>query len=164
MVTLDELEAFDLTTWFGSRQLAAEVKHCHPSGIGRRCQVVVERFDLALLGRSRYCSMSVEGHELLQLQRRVHQDFRFHFRSGLRLEAAPDVSSALPPGWWMPVVRQGKKPLSRKKICELVHDSIVDAALCAGELIVLPAKADHEAVQMLRQRLFALTRRDCVIG
>ena len=125
---------------------------------------MVERFHLALLGRSRYCSLSVEGHELLQLQRSVHQDFRFYSRSGLRLESAPGVSSALPPGWWIPVVRQGKKPLSRTKMCELAHESIVDAALCAGELIVLPAKTDHEAVQMLRPRLLALTRRDFVIG
>ena len=157
MVTLEDLAAFDLQVWLGSGQLAAEALHCHPSRISRRCRVVVEKFELLSLRRCTYEGRTPDWHQLLRLERRVHQQHRLMTAKGLRLEAAPRLAIELPRGWWVPAGRFERRPFRWQEIRALLDDAIIDAAWIDDQLVVLPEFRDRAPVLALERRLKSMT-------
>lgn len=154
MVTLEDLEAFDLQVWLGSCTLAAKALHCHPSSISRRCRTVTETFQLLTLKRSQYEGRNHEWHNLLLMQRRLHQHHRFLCRQKLRLEASPNTIESLAPGWWTPGPRQQKcRPYHQEEIKRLISESVIDAAIMNGRLIAREELSRYGAIQELKAEL-----------
>lgn len=87
MVSLDELEAFDLMGWLANGDEAARLSYCNQSTISRRCQQVIRMFDLPSKPRQGFRNLGMG--RMLQLERHVHQVYRFQSndRGRLRLHA-----------------------------------------------------------------------------
>lgn len=103
MVSVEELQAFDLLIWLASGQQAAARLDCNQSTIARRVQHCRQTFGL---GMRRYRGeWMLQGGEglLLELEREVHQWHRLMRGQGLRLEGSTFLGELLaapaPPGW-----------------------------------------------------------------
>lgn len=153
MVTIEDLEAFDLQVWLGSSTLAAKALHCHPSSISRRCRTVTETFQLLTLKRNQYESKNLEWRDLLVMQRRMHQQHRLLSRRKLRLEAAAQTLDRLPPGWWIPDGRQRCKAYLKVEQASLISGSVVDAIINGDHLLVREGMDRWAPVQDLSIRL-----------
>lgn len=157
MVTLDELEAFDLQTWLCDPELAAACMHCHPSTISRRSATVVDTFQLIKDGQRGYVARHHDWQLILQQQRQVHQHYRMMCRMRLRLHlhGAMDAATDAPRGWLAPAPynRGRMRQLNSPAIRQLISQRVVDAAWVDGHLVVLPDLSDWSAVVELRQWL-----------
>lgn len=107
MVSLDELEAFDLMCWITNGDEAARLSYCNQSTISRRCQQVIRMFDLPSKPHQGFSNLGMG--RMLQLERHVHQVYRFQSndRGRLRLHApywtsrwlAARLPDPLAPAW-----------------------------------------------------------------
>lgn len=157
MVTLDELEAFDLQTWLSDPELAAACMHCHPSTISRRSATVVDTFQLIKDCRRGYTARHHDWELLLKQQRQVHQHYRMMCRIRLRLHWQGGMlqHTAPPRGWWDPS-REAEghaSQLNPTAVKQLINHRVLDAALVDGHLLVLPDLSSWTAVVELRQWL-----------
>lgn len=71
----------------------------------------------------------------------------------LRFEGAPGLDAELPPGWWMPQGRVGRRPFLRQEIQILLDEAIVDAGWINGQLLLSPDLLDWAPVHVLQRQL-----------
>lgn len=130
MIGIEELDALDLTIWLGRGSAAASRLGCNQSTISRRSNHCLQVFDLRL-------HRDVEGwprvrqHDLLQLEREVHQLHRLRQGRQLRLDAsllaAPLLRGHVPPGW----MAGSLDALGWQRPLRLLEERILDAWITA---------------------------------
>lgn len=130
MVTLQELEALDLMLWLRSGNTVAALVGANQSSISRRSQRALQRFQARLRRHGPGWSIQTRFHVLLDLERRLHQQFRLHRQQGLRLNvprwSQPPLRDCLLPGW---VVNPEHGPLRCDNPLELLRSHVIDACL-----------------------------------
>ena len=130
MVEIEELDALDLTIWLGRGSDAAARLGCNQSTISRRSQHCLQVFDLRL-HRDREGWPRTRQHDLLQLEREVHQLYRLRQGRQLRLDAsllaAPLLRSGVPRGW----LAGSLDGLGWQRPLRLLEERILDAWITA---------------------------------
>jgi hypothetical protein len=150
MVDEEHLEALDFMLWMSGSHRAASITYTNQSTVIRRAHAV-----LGIFGGDMQRSMGgwrVKGaDELLRMERRIHQRFRFRGRRPLRLHT-PFWSSPAP--WHLASAPWIFNPAHETYVCEnpveLLTERIIDACLLtptqvaqitpdqAAELVMLP--------------------------
>lgn len=129
MVSLDQLAALDLQLWLTASQRAARLEQTNQSTIVRRGQAAAACFGVTI--RRDPGGWDLEGDsQLLQLERRLHQQARLLGRRPLRLQAPYWTQQThlrrLPQGWCT-------NPPADSLVCEnpiaLLRSRVIDAAL-----------------------------------
>jgi hypothetical protein len=86
MISVEELEALDLSLWLKTGEHAANMLHCNQSTISRRKLKVLSVFD-ASRGRTKAIwDMKSSSQSLLKMEREVHQWYRLTKTSKLRIQ------------------------------------------------------------------------------
>jgi hypothetical protein len=102
MISLQELESFDLLQWLGTGELAASQLCCNQATVSRQAHHVQETFGISLK-RLPGGTYGIAGSDrLLRLQRQVHQVARFLGLRPLRLHLITGkghLAKGLPHGW-----------------------------------------------------------------
>ena len=102
MISLQELESFDLLQWLGTGELAASQLCCNQATVSRQAHHVQETFGISLK-RLPGGTYGIAGSDrLLRLQRQVHQVARFLGLRQLRLHLITGkghLAKGLPHGW-----------------------------------------------------------------
>ena len=125
MISVDELEALDLSLWLKTGEHAANMLHCNQSTISRRRLKVLSVFD-ASLGRTQPClEVQTSSKTLLKMEREVHQWYRLTKSLKLRIHI---------PYWSYEIVRPF---LPENTLCNPPFSSV----LC------------HNPVELLRSRI-----------
>lgn len=130
MIGIEELDALDLTIWLGRGAAAASRLGCTQSTISRRSNQCLQVFDLRL-HRDDEGWPRVREHDLLLLERQVHQLHRLRRGSGLRLDAsllaAPLLAEGTPCGW----ICGGMDALGWRRPMRLLEERVLDAWITA---------------------------------
>ena len=87
MIGIEELDALDLTIWLGRGSDAASLLGCNQSTISRRSNQCLQVFDLRM-HRDAEGWPRIRQHDLLQLERQVHQLHRLRDGRHLRIDAS----------------------------------------------------------------------------
>jgi hypothetical protein len=120
------LAALDHLIWLRTGQRAAEALDCVQPTISRNSRKCLEVFDLQL-ERSRGEWRLLGDTQLLNLERRVHQQLRWSRGYTLRLEAqhwsAPGLEGITLPGWW----RGNFNQLDYEQPVALLEQGVIDA-------------------------------------
>ena len=102
MIPVEELDALDLLIWLGRGSDAAERLGCNQSTVSRRTNHCLQVFDLRL-HRDADGEPCTRSHDLLRLEREVHQLHRLGQGRNLRIDAsllaAPLLRGSVPSGW-----------------------------------------------------------------
>ena len=131
MISLDHLEAFDHYLWLGSGTAAGERLGCDQSTIWRQCASVCSRYRLPDAIRLKQQGLAAAAEvpaELLRMERRVHQLYRFLRRQRLRLHAYLWSSRLLLPELpspWQTLPADGDA--TRVQPLELLEERVIDA-------------------------------------
>lgn len=105
MLSLDKLDALDLTIWLGSGEQAALRLHISQSNVSRRLNSVLSQLELKLLRQEQEWQLHgpPQRLELLALERQVHQAARWQDLAPRRLEgtywSGPLLATPEPDGW-----------------------------------------------------------------
>ena len=145
MLSVETLDALDLTLWLGSELKAADRLFCHQSTVSRRVQAALHLFDAQLVRGNGELQLSAPD-RLLSMQREVHQLARLLMDGPLRLEldhwVGRDLLEGRPAQWQLG--RTGcigvRRPL------QLLEERVVDAWL-ASKRADLP-ESDHPTFQV----------------
>ena len=145
MIGIEELDALDLTIWLGRGSDAASHLGCNQSTISRRSNQCLQVFDLRL-HRDAEGWPRIRQHDLLQLERQVHQLHRLregrHLRIDASLLAAPLLQGATPHGW----IGGSLAELDEKgREAEAKFRPVADAIGTGDEAAMLAALAAFEA-------------------
>ena len=129
MVTPEELEALDLMCWLRHGDDAARLAYCNQSTISRRSQQALQVFQpFPSHGPGPYSSPGPST--LLQMEREVHQLYRFSGRSRLRLHApywaSRVLGNQLDASWMVNPARQKE---SVGAALSLLEDRVIDAMI-----------------------------------
>lgn len=139
MVTLQELEALDLMLWLRSGNTVAALIGANQSSISRRSQRALKRFQARLRRKGEEWSIQTRLDLLLDLERRLHQQFRLHRQQGLRLNvphwSQPPLRDCVLPGW---VVNPENGPLLCDNPLDLLRSHVIDACLITPTQIGAP--------------------------
>jgi hypothetical protein len=146
MVSPEQLEALDLTLWLGTEQLAANRALCNQSTISRRSQDVQRCFQVERVRDELSLTWELEPiSPLLDMEREVHQLYRWLQECRLRLEAdawlAPVVADL--PSHWIRGTFDGwgvERPL------QLLRSRVLDAWLSCSSYDLPPADDPDLAV------------------
>ena len=142
MIGIEELDALDLTIWLGRGSDAAARLGCNQSTVSRRSHQCLEVFDLRL-HRDADGWPRIRQHDLLQLEREVHQLYRLRQGRGLRLDAsllaAPLLRAGTPQGWMVGSL----EGLGCQRPLRLLDERILDAWITAMGQDVQPAARSH---------------------
>jgi len=126
MIPVEELDALDLLIWLGRGSDAADRLGCNQSTVSRRSKHCLQVFDLRL-HRNRDGDPCTRSHDLLHLERQVHQLHRLRRNCNLRLDAsllaAPLLQGALPDGWMVGHLDE----LGWQRPLQLLQERILDA-------------------------------------
>lgn len=102
MLSVDELELYDLYQWLGNGHLVAGLGHCNQSTVSR----TIKRVRGCLLGMDCHDSpesMPAGTSKLLTMERHVHQLYRFIKPARLRLHSTHwtnrSIRAKLPEPW-----------------------------------------------------------------
>ena len=102
MISLQELESFDLLQWLGTGEHAAHQLCCNQATVSRHAHQVQKTFGIRLK-RQLGGTYGIAGNDrLLSLERQVHQVARFLGLRPLRLHLITGkghLAKGLPPGW-----------------------------------------------------------------
>ena len=102
MISLQELECFDLLQWLGTGELAASQLCCNQATVSRQAHHVQATFGISLK-RLPGCAYGITGNDrLLRLERQVHQVARVLGRRPMRLHLITGkghLAKGLPHGW-----------------------------------------------------------------
>ncbi len=140
MLSVDELELFDLYQWLGNGHLAAGLGHYNQSTVSRTIKQV------------RGCLLGLEGHDspesmpagtskLLTMERHVHQLYRFIKQARLRLHTTHwtnRIIRATSPGPW--IVNPLQRIESSFNSLDLLDSHLIDAFIAEG----IQRPVDHE--------------------
>lgn len=145
MVTLDQLEALDLTYWLRSGALASKYCFCDESSLSRRFNQVLKIFGI----RFERTSYEFEGDEsLLNLQRSVHQHARLKGVRPLRVDATHLIRHRLqdPP---LPggAILGPCDHVGFERVIRLLKNRVIDAWI-TSDLFDLPCDEDLEVVRL----------------
>lgn len=130
MIPVEELDALDLLIWLGRGADAATRLGCNQSTISRRTSHCLKVFDLRL-HRDDEGWPRTRRHDLLQLERQVHQLYRLCHGQPLRIDAsllaAPLLRAGIPSGW----IGGHLDELGWQRPLQLLEDRILDAWITA---------------------------------
>lgn len=130
MIGIEELDALDLMLWLGRGSDAARHLDCNQSTVSRRCNHCLEVFDLQL-HRDGEGWPRLRQHDLLELEREVHQLYRLRQGRQLRLDAsllaAPLLQAGAPAGW----ITGHLDGLGWRRPIQLLEERILDAWITA---------------------------------
>jgi hypothetical protein len=130
VIGIEELDALDLMLWLGSGSEAARQLDCNQSTVSRRCNHCLKVFDLRL-HRDGEGWTRTRRHDLLELEREVHQLYRFRRGRRLRLDAsllaAPLLEAGAPAGW----ITGSLDALGWQRPVQLLEERILDAWITA---------------------------------
>ena len=130
MIGIEELDALDLTIWLGRGGDAAPRLGCNQSTVSRRCSQCLQVFDLRL-HRDAEGWPRVRKHDLLLLEREVHQLHRLRKSTRLRLDAsllaAPLLRDDRPHGW----ICGNLEGLGWQRPLRLLEERVLDAWITA---------------------------------
>lgn len=153
MIPVEELDALDLLIWLGRGSDAAARLDCNQSTISRRTGHCLRVFDLRLHrdGEGWPCT---RRHDLLQMEREVHQLYRLTQGAPLRIDAsllaAPLLRNAVPDGW----MGGNLDELGWQRPLQLLNERILDAWITAmGQELPSGIGADFCCVPLLRTPL-----------
>ena len=128
VISIDQLNAFDLLVWLRTGERAAERLRCSQPTVSRAAAQVAAVFGLDLNRIGGEWSYSGDP-GLLNRQRAVHQQFRWTREQPLRLEAqycnGPVLLEPSPPGW----ICGGFDFLEIHSPLQLLRDGVIDAWL-----------------------------------
>jgi hypothetical protein len=131
VISLDCLAALDHLIWLRTGQRAAEALACAQPTVSRNSRRCLEVFGLEL-ARSRGEWRLVGDTELLNLERSVHQQWRWSRRCTLRLEAqhwsAPGLDGLDLTNWQ----RGNFNQLEYEQPLALLEDGVIDAWICSA--------------------------------
>ena len=145
MVTLEQLEALDLTYWMRSGSLASKASYCDESSLSRRLSHTLKVFGLGL-NRS---TCEITGDQsLLNLQRSVHQHARCRGDRPVRIDATHFirhvlVDPELPKG----IILGPCDHVGFERIVRLLKDRVLDAWITSN-LFDLPADDDLKVLHL----------------
>ncbi len=131
MISVDELEAFDVYRWLRNGSQVGSILHYNQSTISRYCGRVTEILGLR---SGRHCEVSGIGSDILLLmQREVHQQHRFAAYVRLRLQSTHWtnllIKNDLPSGWI-------SNPVKCTEPCrdafQLLDNRVIDALITEG--------------------------------
>jgi hypothetical protein len=145
VVDEEHLESLDFMLWMSGSHRASRLTHTNQSTVIRRARTVLSIFGTEIHRSSRHGWRDQGGTDLLQMERVVHQRFRFRGRRLLRLHSPywsqPVVRPQLPRGWMTnpaDPVHTCENPL------ELLRQNVIDACL------VTPTQIEHPAEDLVR--------------
>lgn len=131
MISVEGLEALDHLIWLRTGQRAAEVLDCTQPTVSRNSRKCLNTFDLRL-HRSRSEWTLIGDTQLLNLERRVHQQRRWLRNLTLRLEgqhwSLPGVDGLNLPNWQLGNFNQ----LDYDQPLALLEDGVIDAWICSA--------------------------------
>lgn len=143
MVRLEELEALDLLVWLQSGNTAAAVSGTNQSTICRRAHRALDCFQAELRRHSGAWQVLTPLAPLLDLQRQIHQHWRFKVGRRLRLNAPAWSRAALGgcslPGW---ITTPEDGPLVCENPLELLRAQVIDACLLTPTQLAGQPQAD----------------------
>ena len=158
MIAIEELDALDLLIWLGRGADAAARLGCNQSTVSRRSNQCLAVFDLRLHrdGEGELCTRQ---HDLLQLEREVHQLYRLrcgrHLRLDASLLAAPLLRPPLP-GSWLQGHLDG---LGWRRPLRLIRERILDGWLTAmGQELQADSLRELTVVPLLHTPLLLAAR------
>jgi len=131
VISLDCLAALDHLIWLRTGQRAAEALACAQPTVSRNSRKCLEVFGLEL-ARSRGEWRLIGNPELLNLERSVHQQWRWRHDQTLRLEAqhwsAPGLEGLDLVNW----LRGNFNQLDYEQPLALLQDGVIDAWICSA--------------------------------
>lgn len=140
MLSVELLQALDDVIWLGSETLAADLSHCNQSTICRRAKQAAKIFSIHLIKIHNEWRISRPSN-LLNLERHVHQLFRFQSNTRLRLECDHWVGQqfvAYVPGSW---IHGQPHRIGIDKPMQLLQERVIDAWI-SSTISDLPAPDD----------------------
>lgn len=143
MLRLEELEALDLQVWLQSGATAASVAGTNQSTVCRRSRRALDSFHAELQRDREVWQVQTPLAQLLDLQRQIHQQWRFRAGRGLRLSAPAWSRAALRacslPGW---IITPEDGPLVCENPLELLRAHVIDACLLTPTQLAGQPQAD----------------------
>ena len=140
MLSVDELELYDLYQWLGNGHLVAGLGHCNQSTVSR----TIKRVRGCLLGMDCHDSpesMPAGTSKLLTMERHVHQLYRFIKPARLRLHSTHwtnrSIRAKLPEPW---IVNPLQCIESSFDSLDLLDSHLIDALITEG----IQRPADHD--------------------
>ena len=130
MVTVEALEALDLSLWLQTGEAAGGILHCDQSTISRRKSKVLSVFKASLARHDRGWRIDSDFPRILEMEREVHQWNRLTKTSKLRLHIPYWSHHVIRPYLPEPVVCN---PPESSALCdnvlELLRSRVVDACI-----------------------------------
>lgn len=130
MLQQSELDAFDCLQWLGSGALAGQFLQCSQATISRQARSVTHFLQLRLQRQADGFKAAGNHLDLLQLEREIHQLFRFNGRGWLRLQVPAGgrahLLSSLPLNWRCGPCRPKEAFVSPM---DLLSNLVVDACI-----------------------------------
>jgi hypothetical protein len=153
MIPVEELDALDLLIWLGRGSDAATRLSCNQSTISRRTGHCLRVFDLRL-HRDADGWPCTRRHDLLQMEREVHQLYRLTQSAPLRIDAsllaAPLLRNAIPDGW----IGGNLDELGWQRPLQLLSERILDAWITAmGQELPPEVGSEFRCVPLLQTPL-----------
>jgi DNA-binding transcriptional LysR family regulator len=140
MLSVELLQALDDVIWLGSEAHAADLSHCNQSTICRRAKQAAKIFSIHLFKIHNEWRISRPSN-LLNLERHVHQLFRFQSNNRLRLESDHWVGQQFVPfvpGSW---IHSQPRRIGIDKPMQLLQERVLDAWI-SSSVSDLPAPND----------------------
>lgn len=154
MLRLEELEALDLMLWLQSGVTAAAVVGTTQSTICRRAQRAMAGFQAELQRDKRGWCVQTPLAPLLELQRQIHQQWRFKACSRLRLDgpawSRDALRACLPPGW---ITTPADGPPVCEQPLELLRSHVIDACLVTPTQLAAQPRHDLALVDLYSSRI-----------
>ena len=129
VVSEEDLQALDFLIWFGAGRQAAEHAGTNQSTISRRATQVLAVFELNLKRQNGGYAIKGRNHDLLTMQRRVHQGRRLLGQGRLRLDGAAMIQPLLHrlshPNWMLGSCERS----NLDAVAALLRDHCLDAWL-----------------------------------
>lgn len=151
MLELEVLRAADVYAWFGCQKLTAQRLGCNQSTVSRRAREVGR---LGLL-RSEWGELDVLG-----LERRVHQRWRFSKATDLRVHAYrwinPTLRRQLPESW---LLNPPEVSVTRVEPVVLLAERLIDALLAPWPLVADLDQAEFALIPLYSAPLLLLAPR-----
>lgn len=140
MLSVELLQALDDMIWLGSEAQAAALSHCNQSTICRRAKQAAEIFSLHVAKINHEWRIT-RNSNLLNLERHVHQLFRFQSNCRLRIESdhwvGQGFTNSLPDGW----IHGKPRRIGIEKPIRLLKERVIDAWI-SSTISDLPADDD----------------------
>jgi hypothetical protein len=164
MVSVEDLELFDLLQWLGKGRLVAELGHCNQSTVSRRSLQVQFLLGEIRSGDSKL-GHSVSQGKLLTMERRIHQLYRLIKQSRLRLHAThwtnQLIHRQMPEAWIINPLETIEPDINA---LELLDCHVIDALITEG--IQRPADDDprYTCFDLYASPVFLVSRADTVLS